>query len=194
MLNLTIPPFPKLLFPASLVFVESFASCSGMKLAWFQANNSKEASMKFAKPVLITAIVSLLAILLLAFNVINNSLAVTDPDDPRFDVSKFRYENYRETNDHFRRKITKIFPIGTDKFYVDKILVKQAGARAPSPNDLTEYHNPGDTDYTYIKGSWLVRFIFDNNNKTVMMKMGKPIYGTDPVETFWKEKGYGRKQ
>lgn len=120
---------------------------------------------------------------------------VTDPDDPQFDPKEFRLQNYsrsRGNNAQLPKALVKIFPPGTDKTYVEEILVKQGNARV-GVNQITEYHNPGDSDYTYIwspsgLSGKLVRFVFDENNKATMMTMGKtPIYGVDAINTLWQK-------
>lgn len=56
---------------------------------------------------------------------------ITDPDDPRFDPMQFRFEYYksRYANEwDLPRALIKMFPPGTDKSYINKMLVERAGA------------------------------------------------------------------
>lgn len=121
---------------------------------------------------------------------------VTNPDDPRFDPKEFRFANYsrfRNNEGDVRGALAKAFPPGTDKSFVDKILIRKADAWV-AENQKTQYHDPAHHDYSYVwspsgMGGWVVRFIFDETNKSVMMKTGKrTIYGVDPIQTFWEEK------
>jgi hypothetical protein len=143
------------------------------------------------------ALILVVAVVLLGF-VLNGVhmryLLVTNPDDPRFDPRQFRFSNYskpRGNEPEFKKAITKMFPPGTDKAYVDKILVDRAGARVDK-NQNSRFHNPTDQDYTYVwspsgLGGWLVNFIFDEHNKSRMMRMGiTPIYGINP-KAKWRE-------
>lgn len=57
----------------------------------------------------------------------SNPFKVTDPTDPRFDPDKFSFRDYNgrhETIDAFR----KLFPPGTPKGFVDRVLVEAGGA------------------------------------------------------------------
>jgi hypothetical protein len=124
---------------------------------------------------------------------------ITDPDDPRFDPKHFRFENYSETNDHFKRSITKMFPPGTDRACVEKILIEQGGATG-GKNEANPRIPPELTSYTYRwppggMGTWLVRFHFDANDKSTMMTMGAgPIYGADPLYEWVQERKRKRRE
>jgi hypothetical protein len=137
--------------------------------------------MKFVKQALIAVAVTVLAITLWGFNVIYHPFVVTNPGDPRFDPKQFSFSNYnrhRGNEGEFNKAIAKMFPPGTDKAYVDKILVEQSHAEA-SQNQNSPDHAPGETDYTYIWGSWLVNVVYDYNNKTVALIINpkRPEYG-----------------
>jgi len=51
---------------------------------------------------------------------------VTDPSDPKFDPMKFEYTDYH-SNSEFRTALKIMFPLGTEKSYIDKILVEVGG-------------------------------------------------------------------
>jgi hypothetical protein len=137
------------------------------------------------------------AIIIWWFNATYNPFVVTNAYNKRFDPKEFQfgYYSYIARNEgEFNPALLKMFPPGSDKTYVDQILVKQAHAEA-AKNQLSEYHEAGDSDYSYIYGTWQVRFIFDKSNRTKMMKTGKVLhYGTDPLNTFWEEKAHERQQ
>ena len=62
-----------------------------------------------------------------------NPFKVTDPNDARFDPDQFSfydYDNYTER----RAALKKVFPVGTSKEDVDKILLEQDGANFGSTN------------------------------------------------------------
>lgn len=155
--------------------------------------------LKLWKPTLVLIAVAVLGVIL--WGVYMRYFIVTNPDEPGFDPKQFRFSNYTRArgNEHdVRKALAKMFPLGTDKVYVDDILMKRAGAWIGN-NENTEYHQRGDEDYTYVwspsgMGGWTVRFIYDEDKKTKMMKMGKrSIYGVDPKDKFWEEKGHGGK-
>lgn len=63
---------------------------------------------------------------------------IINPHDPRFVAENFRWDDYltaQELADVFQ----VIFPIGTDKSYVDKILLAQPEAKASEPVDVIEF-------------------------------------------------------
>jgi hypothetical protein len=123
----------------------------------------------------------------------SETLAITDPDDPNFDPEDFRFENYDQMRsypkgegwrkDPLTRALVKMFPPGTDRAYVDKILVEQAGALA-NKNPRAVHLRQGDVGYSYLwpprtVGGWVVSFIY-RNDKSVSMKMGTNlVYGYD---------------
>ena len=56
-----------------------------------------------------------------------NPFKITDPNDPRFDPMKFKFEDYRDSRE-VQSFLLKYIPIGTDIALVDNYLVKSAGA------------------------------------------------------------------
>lgn len=58
---------------------------------------------------------------------------VTDPDDPKFDPMQFRFEYYNSRSGNewdLPKALIKMFPPGTNKTYIDKVLIEVAGARS----------------------------------------------------------------
>ncbi len=70
---------------------------------------------------------------------------VTDPSDPNFKIEEFRFTDY--TSEHkLELALEILFPVGTDKAYVDKILgeiakteIKQVKFRHPTMQDQIEF-------------------------------------------------------
>lgn len=54
-----------------------------------------------------------------------NPFKVTDPADPRFDVTKFKFSDY-ESKDELFDALSVIFPVSTKRFNVEKILINDA--------------------------------------------------------------------
>jgi hypothetical protein len=135
-------------------------------------------------------IVAVQAFVIWTFHYIYNPGVITDARDKRFDPKKFQFTHYSHmarNESEFNIALLKMFPPGTDKAYVEKILVKQAGATV-SKNNAGRFHNPGESAYSYIWGNWQVSFVFDENNKTDTMKTGGVLhYGTDRKKE-WREK------
>lgn len=80
----------KVLYPAAVCRILCFLL--GNEACSVQVDNSREVSMKFAKPAFILASIS--AIVLWYLNVMYQPFLVTNPDDPRFDVKQFQFANY----------------------------------------------------------------------------------------------------
>ena len=108
---------------------------------------------------------------------------VTDPADPRFDPMKFSYLDYKGTVE--RQEIfPKLFPKGTDKSFVDKVLVEVGGAFARKRDTNIKY--PDWTKYNYIyRGTNSYRKLmqwgeateniviyYDGNNKVAQIAKG----------------------
>jgi hypothetical protein len=95
-----------------------------------------------------------------------------DPDDPKFDPTVFRLENYPPHEDKdmlLPAALMKMFPPGTEKAYIDKILISQAGmksAKAKSGNY-----------YEYLKASadlsgWDAYIEYDKKNRSSSFYLG----------------------
>lgn len=115
---------------------------------------------------------------------------VTDPADPRFDPMKFSYFDYKGTGE--RQKIFPVlFPVGTDKSFVDKVLVDAGRAKAERITDPKMYINinsdwiaysyffEGTTAYRELMG-WgpvteNIGFYFDRNNKVAQITKGPKV-------------------
>jgi len=118
---------------------------------------------------------------------------VKDPADSRFDPMKFSYLDYRGTV-HLQEIFPKIFPVGTDKAFVDKVLIDAGGAFARKRNVNPKY--PDWIKYNYIyRGTTYYRkllmlgpvtenmgFYFDKENKVVQITKGPKFLIKDEKE------------
>lgn len=151
--------------------------------------NKNQLALKSAIAILLI-IVAVQAIYIWNLHSIYNPGIVTDASRKQFDPKKFQFYHYSHVarnEREFNIALLKMFPAGTDKAYVDKILVEQAQA-SMMKNQTSRFHKPGQTSYSYIWGTWQVGFIFDENNKTETMMTGQVVhYGTDPKKE-WREK------
>ena len=93
---------------------------------------------------------------------------ITDPDDPKFDPMQFRFEYYKDRYGNewdLPKALIKMFPPGTDKAYIDKILVEQAGARnyeAPEKKRKFVYRWPSNASL----GGEIFFIYYDENNRS----------------------------
>lgn len=79
------------------------------------------------------------------------SVKVTDPKDPRFDLQKFRFEDYKDDRD-LSPVLMQFFPVGTQKQAIEHIFVNNAGASAVKlPYRENEYV------YIHVRGSFLMK-------------------------------------
>jgi hypothetical protein len=108
---------------------------------------------------------------------------ITDPSDPRFDVTKFEFDDY--TSDIALSKALRIlFPIGTDKSDVDRVLGDMGRAKISKVTGKNPYRDdPSEQEYyceyrslrsfisDYFSGmpegefTWKVLVTYDQNNK-----------------------------
>ena len=99
---------------------------------------------------------------------------VTDPNDPRFDPMQFKLANYRDISNAVP-VLAQMFPIGTDRKYVDKILVENAGARAVEKfsGTVTYYFDRPFRVHSLIirdlsgrcEGDWVYELSYDHADK-----------------------------
>ncbi len=72
---------------------------------------------------------------------------IIDPADPRFDPMKFEFTDYGP-NTELQKTLNTLFPPGTEKTYVDKILGNIGGARIEKVTGKNPYKdNPSDQEY-----------------------------------------------
>jgi hypothetical protein len=103
--------------------------------------------------------------------VMANPFKVTDPNDPRFDPMEFDFKNYHHKNLTVREVFPVLFPIGTSKDYVDKVLVQAGKAKSyQSKTNKSEwiYKEP----LRSIEGPPIHVFIFDENDQLINIKPG----------------------
>ncbi len=106
---------------------------------------------------------------------------VKDPSDPKFNPDKFAFRDYN-SKDELTNVFRVLFPLGTGKEKVDKILVKSGRATAiVNKNTVKEgevyinYNEPSDL-FRSLKGTGH-NFVYDSNNELVQIY----AYGGAPV-------------
>lgn len=122
----------------------------------------------------------LFLLLAVAAFVIVNPFKVTDPSDPRFDPDKFKFSNYSYDDDSLRDAFQKLFPIGTPKDFVDRVLVDAGGATGGQGRTLKElysYYEPkGERLRHLMKGPPHYNFIFNEDNTVNNIYLGSYLY------------------
>ncbi len=121
---------------------------------------------------------------------------VTDPNDPRFVPELFRmrdYASYEGVRELQTKVFPKLFPIGTPKSYVDKMMIDRGGATINDQSDLDK----GDFSYDFMPlnmyGDSLMMKVFYNCNYKVIALWfaGKWIAGDGyKPETIPYKKGH----
>jgi len=99
---------------------------------------------------------------------------VSNPDDPNFDPMKFRFQHYRAKRGNeweLPAALLKMFPPGTDKRYIDEILVGQAGTESQAVKS-----RPGRYGYHWPSfasiGGHAILIDFDENGKSETIFLG----------------------
>lgn len=135
----------------------------------------------------------ILAILIAVIGIvmsIANPFKVTDPSDPRFNPDKFRFSDYSYDDDSLRDAFRKLFPIGTPKEYVDRVLVDAGNARMsqdPTYDELYLYYEPKWHRLRhFMKGPPHYNFIFDEDMRVVNIMVGAGLYPGQPVTSDLK--------
>lgn len=84
------------------------------------------------KPLLLAA--ALLALLISGYvgatsvGLAQNLMKITDPDDPNFNLDRFSFHDYG-SKDELADALKKLFPVGTPKSLIDRVLVDAGGAK-----------------------------------------------------------------
>ena len=73
-------------------------------------------------------ILFIVSLCMLATTACSDPFKVTDPSDPKFNPDKFKFEDYPGIP-LMTDALKKLFPVGTPKEFVEKILVDVGGAR-----------------------------------------------------------------
>jgi hypothetical protein len=101
------------------------------------------------------SIVGIIAIFVVAFCylLVPNPFKITDPYHPRFKPDNFRFEDYVVSTCAEKEIMAKLFPVGTDKSFVDRVLVNSGGAKASKNNNHKNEYN-----YYYVPRHWAAFF------------------------------------
>jgi hypothetical protein len=117
-------------------------------------------------------------VLLLMLLVACNPFKITDPNDPKFDPMKFRFEDYKN-DDSLTAALKKVFPVGTEISYVDGILVNSEKANK-NTSERGDYHI---VNYVYMSFKQVNHtFIFDRDWKLLNIHPygNKKLYQENP--------------
>jgi len=124
-----------------------------------------------------------------------STFKVKDPDDPRFNPYEFSYLDTKGTI-HREEIFAKMFPVGTDKKFVDKVLIESGGAF--SKKRVADPQHPDWTKYSYIyRGTNAYRtvmmwgevtenmtFYFDDKEELMAIYNGsRPVVVSEPEKT-----------
>lgn len=92
-----------------------------------------------------------------------NPFKITDPNDPKFDPYKFSFGDFNAQNEKYY--LQALFPIGTDKVFIDKILIGAGKAKKfQSSGDKNIWHYAIPEIITgFGRGSYIV--IYDKNDR-----------------------------
>jgi len=115
----------------------------------------------------------------------NAESKIIDPNHPNFDPLQFKFEDYADPEEagFSKHDVFKvIFPIGTPKSYIDKILIDGAGAEintVSSNEKRTIYYK----NKVWNLSSYRVYLYFDQDSKLINIGAGYiDLYYPDKVE------------
>lgn len=95
---------------------------------------------------LFSAIAALIVIAGALYFFVSNPFKITDPYHPWFRPDRFRFEDYLTTKCMQKEVLAKLFPVGTEKSFVDKVLVTSGKATMTRLPDAVGY---GSNTYSY---------------------------------------------
>jgi len=94
-----------------------------------------------------------------------NPMKVTDPSNPKFDPDQFSFKdnffNRQSKIDAFR----KLFPPGTSKEFVDRVLIESGGARTSQTEDLPGLWHYSEPSLIGYPAGPVHTFIFNDSNE-----------------------------
>jgi hypothetical protein len=112
-----------------------------------------------------------------------NPNKVIDPNDTNFDPMEFRFEDYPSESKHkddltpfmIHEAYRVMFPVGTPKHRVDKILVEQAGATSKKSykKEMNEHSIYYRKDKLTNLSAWILNVRYDNDFKLKNIKIGQ---------------------
>lgn len=107
------------------------------------------------------------ALLLILLVLASCDSKVTDPSDPRFEPDRFSFRDY-ETHEELTDAFRKLFPPGTSKEFVERVLVKAGGIERYGCRDWNNYCSYRYPQYMQdMKGGARVSFLFDQQNRII---------------------------
>ena len=109
---------------------------------------------------------------------LNKALKPTDASNPNFNPQHFQFEDYFYADELYQTLIT-MFPEGTDKEYIDSILIESAQAEAKDYKDFVRYiHDAKNlfpiTGHCPAGGVWILKMTYNSNNKLEEIKFRGP--------------------
>ena len=117
---------------------------------------------------------------------------VTDPTNPDFNPDNFSYRDYRNQPMELREAFRVMFPQGTPKEYVDRILVDKAGFTELFVGEVEEYYlvGYGFPSKYFWKGSPTFTAIYNKNYEIIQINQpaGLPLYEADVTVDELKQK------
>lgn len=124
---------------------------------------------------------------------------VTDPYDPRFNPRHFRFEDYTITLCIQKEALAKLFPIGTNRSFVDQLLVQRGGAISTKTDDgqrtsstYAYSYQPHTLGSLLIGFDWYVTVAYGADDKVIDMRIAnRSAY--DFFDDCQFGKHYGRK-
>jgi hypothetical protein len=111
-------------------------------------------------------IIVVMSLMMLTTTACSNPFKVTDPSDPKFNPDKFRFEDYPGIP-QMTEALKKLFPVGTPKEFVERVLVKAGGAEAKDNPEADK--SSTRIQYYYeswyqFKGGSAINVSFDSNS------------------------------
>lgn len=120
-------------------------------------------------------IVTLLIVVAGTAMCVANPFKVTDPSKPGFNPDRFSFSDYtgnEETIEFFR----KLFPVGTPKEFVDRVLMDAGDASTLQSKDLPQVWSYSRHSHPIFGPYAPHRFIFSENNTVENIKVNAGYY------------------
>lgn len=120
---------------------------------------------------------------------------IRDPYHPWFNPDKFQFEDYTMSYCTRQDVLAKLFPVGTPKQFVDRVLVKAGGATSTASTQIKNKYNYfkdlSSGSLLFMSATWNVAVEYDETEKVTDIKIqDQSVY--DVLKNCKPGHGYGK--
>lgn len=128
-----------------------------------------------------------------------NPIKITDPYHQWFKPDNFRFEDYMVSKCTEKEVLAKLFPVGTNKAFVDRILVGAGDAHAAKlpdhagkgSNAYSYFYKPHHWSNWFFPHTWNISVTYDDNDRAVNITFPTDSGGQN-IYTYYRDCKFGK--